>query len=181
MIPPTSIDGTDITGATIDGTDVQEITVDGDVVFSAAPPTPSGSVFRTQDDTSTSVTDKRGLKIAVGGSYPEFSTIEAKISANPSGFSRAQVIRLSDGVILDTQNVSGLTAGDVITFSAQLKQNTDYSIIMDNNGSSYTLGFIGLIYPFTDPSIDIDIINGAKGDGTVSGSAASNIVAVGFF
>ena len=37
MIPPTSIDGTDITGATIDGTDVQEITVDGDVVFSAGP------------------------------------------------------------------------------------------------------------------------------------------------
>jgi len=34
---PTSIDGTDITGATIDGTDVQEITVDGDVVFSAVP------------------------------------------------------------------------------------------------------------------------------------------------
>jgi len=32
---PTSIDGTDITGATIDGTDVQEITVDGDVVFSS--------------------------------------------------------------------------------------------------------------------------------------------------
>ena len=37
MIPPTSIDGTDITGATIDGTDVTEITVDGDVVFSAGP------------------------------------------------------------------------------------------------------------------------------------------------
>jgi len=35
MIPPTSIDGTDITGATIDGTDVQEITVDGDVVFTS--------------------------------------------------------------------------------------------------------------------------------------------------
>jgi len=35
MIPPTSIDGTDITGATIDGTDVTEITVDGDTVFSA--------------------------------------------------------------------------------------------------------------------------------------------------
>jgi len=35
MIPPTSIDGTDITGATIDGTDVQEITVDGQTVFTA--------------------------------------------------------------------------------------------------------------------------------------------------
>jgi len=32
---PTSIDGTDITGATIDGQDVQEITVDGDTVFTA--------------------------------------------------------------------------------------------------------------------------------------------------
>jgi len=35
MIPPTNIDGTDITGATIDGQDVQEITVDGDTVFTA--------------------------------------------------------------------------------------------------------------------------------------------------
>jgi len=33
MIPPTSIDGTDITGATIDGTEVTEITVDGQTVF----------------------------------------------------------------------------------------------------------------------------------------------------
>jgi N-acetylneuraminic acid mutarotase len=33
--PPTSIDGTDITGATIDGTEVTEVTIDGDVVFSA--------------------------------------------------------------------------------------------------------------------------------------------------
>jgi len=37
MIPPTSIDGTDITGATIDGTDVTEITLDGDTVFTAGP------------------------------------------------------------------------------------------------------------------------------------------------
>jgi len=33
--PPTSIDGTDITGATIDGQEVQEITVDGQSVFSS--------------------------------------------------------------------------------------------------------------------------------------------------
>jgi len=36
-MPPTSIDGTDITGATIDGTDVTEITVDGQTVFTAGP------------------------------------------------------------------------------------------------------------------------------------------------
>jgi len=38
MMPPTSIDGTDITGATIDGQDVTEITVDGQTVFGAVPP-----------------------------------------------------------------------------------------------------------------------------------------------
>jgi len=37
---PTSIDGTDITGATIDGTDVTEITVDGQTVFTAGPNLP---------------------------------------------------------------------------------------------------------------------------------------------
>jgi len=61
---PTSIDGTDITGATIDGTDVTEITVDGDTVFTAAPqsqilddfadsPTVSGSSITNRDDFST--------------------------------------------------------------------------------------------------------------------------------
>jgi len=37
MIPPTSIDGTDITGATIDGQDVEEITFDGQTVFTSGP------------------------------------------------------------------------------------------------------------------------------------------------
>jgi len=42
---PTSIDGTDITGATIDGTDVQEITVDGDTVFSQGIFVPPSAVY----------------------------------------------------------------------------------------------------------------------------------------
>ena len=45
MIPPTSIDGTDITGATIDGTDVQEITVDGDVVFTEQVSLPDNPIY----------------------------------------------------------------------------------------------------------------------------------------
>jgi hypothetical protein len=51
MIPPTSIDGTDITGATIDGTDVTEITVDGDVVFSAG--AVSGTYYYSIPDQNT--------------------------------------------------------------------------------------------------------------------------------
>jgi len=47
---PTSIDGTDITGATIDGTDVQEITVDGDVVFSASDVPDSALLFYSAEE-----------------------------------------------------------------------------------------------------------------------------------
>jgi len=53
---PTSIDGTDITGATIDGQDVQEITVDGQTVFSAAPAIPDSVVWQTPYDEGSGVT-----------------------------------------------------------------------------------------------------------------------------
>jgi hypothetical protein len=60
---PTSIDGTDITGATIDGTDVTEITVDGDTVFTAVPPIPDSAVAHfdalsafTESDEGTTIT-----------------------------------------------------------------------------------------------------------------------------
>jgi len=46
--PPTSIDGTDITGATIDGQEVQEITVDGQTVFTAGP-APGNFQYDSQD------------------------------------------------------------------------------------------------------------------------------------
>jgi len=58
MIPPTSIDGTDITGATIDGTDVQEITVDGDVVF-----TSGGGVSTPPPDASNLIANYDALAI----------------------------------------------------------------------------------------------------------------------
>jgi len=44
--PPTSIDGSDITGSTIDGQEVQEITVDGQTVFTAGPaPAPVNRMY----------------------------------------------------------------------------------------------------------------------------------------
>jgi hypothetical protein len=61
MIPPTSIDGTDITGATIDGTDVQEITVDGDVVFSAGPGTPASVVEQYDAQSAFGPSDDNNL------------------------------------------------------------------------------------------------------------------------
>jgi len=63
---PTSIDGTDITGATIDGTDVQEITVDGDTVFTASDIPDSANLHARYDfsnlslGTTTNVPDETG-------------------------------------------------------------------------------------------------------------------------
>jgi len=76
---PTSIDGTDITGATIDGTDVQEITVDGDVVFSAGPDIPDAGDLRARydfslEDGTTPVTDQTGNGHNLSGTYSGVST-----------------------------------------------------------------------------------------------------------
>jgi len=61
MMPPTSIDGTDINGATIDGTDVTEITVDGDVVFSSGAPIPGTLVSEwfNNEGSGTTASDQR--------------------------------------------------------------------------------------------------------------------------
>jgi len=80
MIPPTSIDGTDITGATIDGTDVQEITVDGQTVFTAGAPLPTNNLvhrydFSAPSTTTTFVEDLAGSDDLTIGSFSGFRTL----------------------------------------------------------------------------------------------------------
>jgi len=61
-MPPTSIDGTDITGATIDGIDVQEITVDGQTVFTAGPDIPdAGDLFAHYDAAQLNLSDNANV------------------------------------------------------------------------------------------------------------------------
>jgi len=57
--PPTSIDGTDITGATIDGQQVQEITIDGQTVFTALPD-PAIHQWKWDEGSGTSFSDSIG-------------------------------------------------------------------------------------------------------------------------
>jgi len=105
MSPPTSIDGTDITGATIDGTDVTEITVDGQTVFTAVPPLPASVEHRWKMDTGSGSTafDSVGSDDgtingatwqsdtdAVGGAYLDFDgsgdNVNIPTSINSSTF-----------------------------------------------------------------------------------------------
>jgi len=89
MMPPTSIDGTDITGATIDGTDVQEITGAGQTVFSAGPVQPPSGVSRwtldNADTIGTTVKDvwgnndgtNNGATTGINGPSDTYETNEA--------------------------------------------------------------------------------------------------------
>jgi len=130
MMPPTSIDGTDITGATIDGTDVTEITVDGDTVFSAVPPQPpSGLAYWTFDDTDTSGSTTadvwngndatiNGATTSVSGANDQYTTNEA------FDFDGS-----NDDVVSPSLNLSGVTA---MTFAcwANLDNTSQKGILM---------------------------------------------------
>jgi len=98
---PTSIDGTDITGATIDGTDVQEITVDGQTVFTAVPPLPSQSDLFAHYDPSDSST------LTISGS--DVTQIDDKIGTNHLDTARPNFPDLgtlngNDALVFDRSN-----------------------------------------------------------------------------
>jgi hypothetical protein len=84
--PPTSIDGTEITGATIDGQDVGEITIDGQTVFSAVPDSGiSRYTFNDEDISSSTLTDRfgsndlslNGVTTGVSGANETYNTKQA--------------------------------------------------------------------------------------------------------
>jgi len=112
--PPTSIDGTDITGATIDGQEVQEITIDGQTVFTA---------FEFIDNFED------GNIVEYGGSTNSFTTttnnpIEGNTSLifNDFGVGRRSMISTSG---LDNIPVAG-QAFSVKTRASQYANNQSY-------------------------------------------------------
>jgi len=85
---PTSIDGTDITGATIDGTDVSEITVDGQTVFTAGgPPIENFETGNLNNYNSDPVFSVQSSDVFEGGFAMETSGGNGDIFTNnpPSG------------------------------------------------------------------------------------------------
>jgi len=132
MMPPTSIDGTDITGATIDGTEVQEITVDGQTVFSAGPPIiedfEDGNLNEYSGDTGDfglSTTEvKNGstsLELKVDGNNRKISTSSKQI---PHGTTKFNVYLTQDNVsfFVVYGNPSGSSFNDSYVFG---KNNAD--------------------------------------------------------
>jgi len=107
--PPTSIDGTDITGATIDGQEVQEITIDGQTVFTAEPtPVAQSNLvawWRMGDDSGDTLKDS-ATTTDFGDSTP-YDFVEEGQSAN-------QTNTLQNGGVTDIETGANSSAYDMI-------------------------------------------------------------------
>jgi len=117
MMPPTSIDGTDITGATIDGTDVTEITVDGQTVFTAGGEFGEVSLYEFENNANDTVGSNNGT--FVNGAF----------SANAEYGSFAGDFNGTDAAlqIEDDPSISGLSE---ITLSIWVNPNSLSSVNM---------------------------------------------------
>jgi len=129
MMPPTSIDGTDITGATIDGTDVQEITVDGQTVFTAAQLPDTGLLhnFDARElSSATTFTDQKGSADLTAQGSP---------SLNASGINGNQTVSLDGANDYYEGPLSASQPVDV--FLVMQKTTADAGIYSTNQGGAH--------------------------------------------
>jgi len=127
---PTSIDGTDITGATIDGQDVQEITVDGDTVFTAGPP-PGNFQFDAQDlslangDPVTSWPDTLGRDTLTGGTSLEYDTTTMNDAAVTTNSTSAN-LQSSNTSLIDLCKAQDLSLTFTFALPTSIPNNAAY-------------------------------------------------------
>jgi hypothetical protein len=118
-----------------DGSTASEVIApDGSTVFSAIPDT---LVDRPADDDSFTRTEKTGVIISTSQRWP---SIQGRISQNTTG-STIAYLEETDGTVLSNVDISGLSSGDVVTFSdVSLDADSEYRMLMDADGSNWTYG-----------------------------------------
>jgi hypothetical protein len=139
--PPTSIDGTDITGATIDGQEVQEITIDGQTVFTATQlPVAYGNLLQwypfdsseyggNNADDVTAILGGSGDDTAFNGTVngATYNSTDGVTDINKGQNSGAFIFNLGDFI-----EVNSRAFGNEFTICAFIKPDTP------NNGTMYS-------------------------------------------
>jgi hypothetical protein len=113
---------------------------------------PDTKITRSNDNANAGVSDKHGVVV-----NPNFDLdgIKADISSQTANVSTAY-IEETGGTILDMTDVSGLSSGDTFELNASLLSGTDYYLLLDNGGSSYTTGYlISTSFPYTGDAFDV--------------------------
>jgi hypothetical protein len=173
--PPTSIDGTDITGATIDGQEVQEITVDGQTVFKATN-LPQGTVTITGVNETQSQTSRRGVEIEP---FEDYEAIGFGLSSAASGLTEVYVFNPVTSSVVHSQSISSVSPGDAFRINFDFTSGQKWIIVGDANGSSYTEARLDSSLPETDPSVNIDITSGVFNESNTGTGSVRNFDTVG--
>jgi len=132
--PPTSIDGTDITGATIDGQQVEEITIDGQTVFSAVT-----LIDDFEDGNLNEYTNTSGYTVSssnpISGSFSlETTTNETFGTASLSGLDNYPQRGDSFEFTIDFfEGTTKFNAFAGMAFGVQNTINNNYAVIMTPN------------------------------------------------
>jgi len=126
-MPPTSIDGTDITGATIDGTDVTEITVDGQTVFSAVLDVPDTANLRSHYDAKSLTGFSDGNTVST---WPDLGLEAKDLSGN--GTYRSSAINGNPAIEFD----GSTTEYGPITYSTELSQPNMIYVVLEHENLS---------------------------------------------
>jgi len=139
MMPPTSIDGTDITGATIDGTDVQEITVDGQTVFTAGPTLLDNVVIQTSW-IAVGGSDYRGM--AFTPKVNTISRIEVVMADSGNGivYPSIDLSNVDTDTILETRT-GPINEGDTVVFDFNFVNGTEYGVAPETEDGTDNYAF----------------------------------------
>jgi len=154
---PTSIDGTDITGATIDGTDVQEITVDGQTVFSAGPSlqdivAPGNLIawypFTNQADDETrtgGILDNDGITVGDATDYspntiqPTYQTSGGVTDLQTGPNSAYYDFTPTEKIITPNINIGSTDVATLTAWTNPTSYDVDYLALGDANSDMVTL------------------------------------------
>ena len=127
---------------------------------------PDSVASRPDDNNESEVTGKFGLQIETKEFWP---SIGARISGNTSDATRAYLQNEDGSTTISDVDISNLSAGDAVAFDdADLNANDKYRIVIDGEGSSFTVGVNTDAdnYPYTSDAVDIiDRVDGGSTDG----------------
>jgi len=203
MIPPTSIDGTDITGATIDGTDVTEITVDGDTVFTSVFEIPDSAVahFNAQnlsgfsdgntvttwpeevsgsDATGTATYRPSAINghpaLEFNGSSDEFSATLGTFSQPNTIFAVVDLVTLKDAIVVSERQPNDTNRNNV----EYDVDNSRWSIFAGDGLSGADDQGVVLLSTKFDGSNSVLRQNGTQTASGFAGSEALDALAIGY-
>jgi len=132
---------------------------------------PDSVVQRDADNGSVSGSDAatyNGIYVTTGSS--EWPQIQGRISQNSGSLGNAVVVG-PDDTIIQSVDVSALSAGDVVTFdNAALSPSTEYRFALEKADSNTTFGLDNGLFPYTSSDGELEMTagwqNGTLADNT---------------